>query len=83
MLPKSNHNVKVLRQKCKELVMYLWNNHHSEGYLSMIIWDNIHNNKVDYISGRLNLIDMKLKQLLTDVKNNAIIKEIYDDQIND
>jgi len=83
MLPKSNHNVKVLRQKCKELVIYLWNNHHNEGFLSMIIWDNISNNKVDFISGRLNLIDMKLKQLLTDVKNNTIVTEIFDDQIND
>jgi len=83
MIPKTNHNNKSLRQKCKELVSFLWNTHHHEGFLSMLVWDILGKDSEEHSSGKLNLIELKLKQMCVDVKNDGLKKEIYDDQIQD
>jgi len=76
MIPKTHHNNKTLRQKCKELVTYLWNTHHFDGYLSMLIWDCVSRDREEHSSGKLNLIEQKLKQLCVDLKEDVIRKEI-------
>lgn len=83
MIPRTNNNSKVLRSKCKELVMFMWNLHHNEGFLSMIVWDNINNNKDEFSSGRLNMLELKVKKLCVDLKSDCLSKEIHDDQITD
>jgi hypothetical protein len=83
MIPRTNHNSKVLRTKCKELVMHMWNNHHNEGYLSMIVWDTIKNEKEEHSSGRLNMLELKVKKLCVDLKSEVLCKEVYEDQITD
>ena len=83
MIPRTNNNSKVLRSKCKELVMFMWNLHHNEGFLGMIVWDNINNNKDEFSSGRLNMLELKVKKLCVDLKSDCLSKEIHDDQITD
>jgi hypothetical protein len=54
----------------------MWNLHHNEGYLSMIVWDNIAMTKDEHASGRLNMLELKVKKLCVDLKSEALSKDI-------
>lgn len=76
MMPKSNHNTKALRQICKEMVMFIWNNAHPEGYISLLVWDIVGSEKELYSDGKLNMIQQKLQHLCVEVKTDALNGQI-------
>lgn len=49
----------------------------------MIVWDNIAQTKDEHASGRLNMLELKVKKLCVDLKGDALSKDVYDDQISD